>query len=81
LLHAVSFFYATYLTFPKHVDDLKSLQGSPYGLERKEAIPSFTSRLMLEMVLLDEVVEILPLPQFTGIWHGPSAFSSLNAFG
>jgi hypothetical protein len=39
LLHAVSFFSATYLTFPKHVHDLISLQGSPSGLERKETHP------------------------------------------
>jgi hypothetical protein len=79
LLHAVSFFYATYLTFPKHVDALKSPARVRHAVSNeKKPIPSFTSRFMRAMVLLDEVVEILPMPQFTGIWHGPSAFSSLS---
>jgi hypothetical protein len=30
--------------------------------------------------LLDEVVEILPLPQFTGIWHDPFRFQFLERF-
>jgi hypothetical protein len=39
LLHAVSFFYATYLTFPEHIHPFISLQSSPCCLKRKEAHP------------------------------------------
>jgi len=39
LLHAISLFYTTDLTFPKHVYRFISLQGLPRSLERKEAHP------------------------------------------
>src|SRR6266566_8990676 len=37
LLHAVSFFYAMYLTFPQHVHCFIFMYSSPRSLERKES--------------------------------------------
>ncbi len=39
LFHAVPFFYAMYLLFPKQVHRFISFQGSLRGIERKEAHP------------------------------------------
>ncbi len=50
----------TYLTFPKHVDDLS--QVLPSGLERKEAHPWLNKPFYEAMVLLHEIIEILSLP-------------------
>jgi hypothetical protein len=40
----------------------------------KKAIPNLTKRLMRAMVLLDQVIKILALPQYTRIWHHPLRF-------
>ena len=40
----------------------------------KKPIPSLTNRLMRAVILFDEVVEVLALPQFTRIWHDPFRF-------
>jgi hypothetical protein len=44
-------------------------------------MPGLTSRLMRAMVLFDEVVEVLALPQFTGIWHDLVCFQFPEGFG
>jgi hypothetical protein len=59
LLHAVSFFYAKDLPFPEHVHRFIALQGSPRGLERKEAHPEFDEPFNEAVILLDEVVEVV----------------------
>jgi hypothetical protein len=46
----------------------------------KKPIPSLTNRLMRAMVLFHEVVKILPLSQFTRIWHDPFRFHLLESF-
>ncbi len=46
----------------------------------KKPIPSLTNRMMRAMVLLDLVVKILALPQFTRIWHHPLRFQLLESF-
>ena len=33
------------------------------------------------MILLDEIVEVLPLPQFATVWQGPFRFQFLESFG
>jgi hypothetical protein len=32
------------------------------------------------MILLDQIVEILPLPQFASIWYQPLGFQLLESF-
>ena len=44
-------------------------------------MPGLTSRLMRAMVLFDEVVEELALPQFTGNRHDPVCFQLPEGFG
>lgn len=63
LFPAVPFFYALYLAFPQPVHRFLSFQGSPCGLERKEAHPELDESFHAAMVLLDEVGEVLPLSQ------------------
>jgi hypothetical protein len=60
----VSFFHVTHLTFPEHVHRFISLQSSPRTLHRKEAHCGLDQSFDKAMVLLDQVVEILDLPQF-----------------
>ncbi len=72
--HAVSFFYATDLPFPEHVHGSIPLQGAPRGRERKEAHSELDESFGEAMVLLDEVVEVFPLPQITRIWYDPFRF-------
>ena len=52
----VSFFHATHLPFPDHVHHLVALQGSPRGLERKEAHPWLDAPLDGAMILLDQII-------------------------
>src|SRR5205807_6815461 len=64
LPHDVSFFHTTHLPFPHHVHDLISLSRVPSGLKGKKAQPGFDASLDEAMVLFDDVVEVLDLPQF-----------------
>jgi hypothetical protein len=57
------------------------LQGSPRGLERKEAHPWLDEPFHEAMVLLDQVVEVLTLPQFTMVWLDPFRSQFLKSFG
>ena len=66
------------LFFLRHVSALTSacslfipLQGVPRGGERKEAHRELDESFDEAMVLLDEVVEIVTLPQFTRSRHNP----------
>ena len=68
------------LTFPEHVHRFISLQRSPRRLERKEAHLEFDEPFNEAVSLLDEVVEVLPLPQFTSVWHDPFRFQLLESF-
>jgi hypothetical protein len=82
MLHAISFFYATYLTFPQHVADLKTAASVRHAVShKKKPIPSLTSHLMRAMILLDDVVKILALPQFASAWHHSRRFQFLECFG
>src|SRR5260221_1100510 len=55
--------------------------GSPRGLERKEAHPELDESFHEAMVLLDQVVEVLTLPQFARVWHDAFRFQLLESFG
>ncbi len=52
----VSFFYATHLPFPDHVHHLVALQGSPRGLQRKEAHPWLDAPFDEPVIWLDEII-------------------------
>jgi hypothetical protein len=58
-----------------------SLQGSPRGLERKEAHPELDEPFHEAMILLDEVVEVFALTQCTGLGTIPSSCNWLKALG
>jgi hypothetical protein len=53
--------------------------GSPCGLERKETHPELDQPFDEAMILLDKVVEIFTLPQFTRAWHDPFRFELLKS--
>ena len=65
LPRAVPFFDAAHLPFPHHVHDLISLQGSPGALHRKEAQSRIDASFDEAVILFDDIVEILDLPQAT----------------
>ena len=46
----------------------------------KKPIPSLTKPFDEAVILLDEVVEVFALPQFTSIWHDPFRFQLLESF-
>jgi hypothetical protein len=56
------------------------LQRSPRRLERKEAHPQLDEPFHEAVILLDEIVEVLALPQFTSVWHDPFRFQLLERF-
>ncbi len=60
----VSFFHTMHLSPPKNVHPLVSLQRVPSGLKGKKAPPGFDASFDEAMILFDEVVEVLDLPQF-----------------
>ena len=68
LTGAVSFVHTLHLYFPYHVYHFIALQCSPCRVKRKEAHAWFNQSFDEAMVLFDKVVEVLALPQFTGIW-------------
>jgi hypothetical protein len=46
--------------------------------DEKKPLSSLTSRLMRAMILLDEIVEVLALPQFVKVWHATFRFQLLS---
>jgi hypothetical protein len=69
------------LPFPHHVHDFVSLEGSPRGLEGKEAHPRLRQSLDEAMILFDQIVEVLALPQFHVVRQGASRFEISYGFG
>ena len=49
----------------------------PGGLKGKEAQPGFDTSFDEAVILFDDVVEILDLPQFTAVGKSPLVFQSL----
>jgi hypothetical protein len=71
----------SHLPFPHHVHDLESLEGSPRGLDGKEAHPRFREAFDEPMVLLNEIAPVFDLPQFDSFWKDSSGFQISNRFG
>ena len=61
LTQYISFVHAIHLTLSDHVHHLITMQGSPRGLERKEAHPELDQPFDEAMVLLDKIVEVFTL--------------------
>src|SRR6266566_3039333 len=82
LLHAVSFFYATDLTFSEHVHRFISPARVRHAVSNeKKPIPSLTSRLMKRWSRSTRLLRYLLCRNSQGSGMIPSAFSSLKAFG
>jgi hypothetical protein len=77
----VPFSHSLHLALPKHVYHLVALQGSPRCLERKEAHPRLDEPFNEAVILFDQVVEVLDLPQFTGLGNGSLLFQFVEGFG
>ena len=58
--------YALHLPFPNHVHDLVPLQHSPRRFKREKAQPWLDESFDEAVILLDQVVELLHLAEFTG---------------
>ncbi|SRR5712692_4423951 len=78
LAENISFASSSHLSFPYHVHRLISLRGSPCRLERKKAHRGFGQTLDEAMILLNSVVEVLHLPQFTAFRDDPFGFEFLK---
>ncbi len=70
LTENISFIHPLHLSFPHEVYDFISLEGSPRTLKRKEAHPRLDESFDKAMILFDQIVEILALPQLTPFWNG-----------
>jgi hypothetical protein len=81
LTHDVPSFHPLHLSLPDHIPDLISLQGSPRALHRKEAQSRFDASFDEAVILFDDVVEILDLPQFTGVGNGSLCFQLTDGLG
>jgi len=77
----IPFYHALQLPFSQHVHHLVSLSGLPGGLEREKAHPRLRQPFDEAMVLFNEVIEILHLPQFTPFGEASSRFQFRERFG
>jgi len=77
----VSLPHTVYLPLANHVHHLVALQGSPRGLERKEAHPRLDQAFDKAMVLLNQVIQVFDLPQFDRFGKDSSRFELGNGFG
>lgn len=57
------------------------MEGSPRGFKREEAEPWFDQPFDEPMILFDEIVELLDLPQFTGCWNGTDCLEFVERLG
>ena len=64
LTQDISFAHAMHLALSDHVHHFIAAQGSPRGLERKEAHPELDPPFHEAMILLDDIVEVFTLTQF-----------------
>lgn len=81
LMLAVSFVYSLHLLFPNHVPHLVALQGSPRYFEGEEAKPWLDESLDEAMILFNQGVEVLALPQYTRCWNGTRCFQVVESLG
>jgi hypothetical protein len=64
LASSISFTHFSHVSFPEQIHDFISLKCSPCRLERKESQPWLHQSFDEAMVLFDQIVQILALPQF-----------------
>jgi hypothetical protein len=81
LLAAVSFVSPVHLPFPQHVHHLVPLQRSPRRLEGTEPQSWLDEPFDKAMILLDQIVEILHLPQVLCFGEESFGFQVLKRFG
>lgn len=65
LARAVSFVYPLHLPFPQHIPHLVAWSRLPRCLEGEKAHPRLRQPFDEAMILFDQIVEVLHLPQFT----------------
>ena len=75
------YFSATALTLSEHVHPFISLEGSPRGLERKEAHPWLDQSFDEAVILFKRIIEKLFYRNSQGPGMIPSVFNSFKAFG
>ncbi len=81
LAQNISLAYPSDLSLSHHVQDLVALSGSPRRLTRKEAHPRLDQPFDEPMILLNNVVEIFNLSQFTRFWNNLLFFQLLEGSG
>src|SRR5256885_9256006 len=77
----IAFCHPLYLSLPDHVHDLVALQGSPRRLEREKAHPRLRQAFNEPVILLDQIVEIFHLSQFTVCGKVPFRLKPIEGFG
>jgi hypothetical protein len=77
----VPFFYPIHLSLAKHMHTLISLERVPGRLKRKEAHSWLDQPFDEAVVLFDNIIKILLLPQFTRFWNGSFRFQFVVGFG
>src|SRR6266700_6687575 len=77
----VSFAHPSDLSLTNQVHDLVSLERSPCRLKGKEAHPGLDQPFDEAMVLLDQVIQVVDLPEFDTLGKYSSGFELGNGFG
>jgi len=77
----ISFCHALHLSLSDHVHDLEPLQRAPRRFEREKAHPWLRQTFDEPMILLDEIVEVLYLPQLDRFWKYSGGFELSNSLG
>jgi len=77
----ISFVHSLQLSFSHHVHDLISLYRSPPCLKGEETHIWFCQTLDETVILFNEVIEILHLPQFTAFRNESCCFEFVEGFG
>ena len=77
----LSFLHPSHLSFPDHVHDLISLEGSPCRFKRKEAQPRFDQPFDEAVVLFNEVVHVFDLSEFDRRGKDSAGFEVCHGFG
>jgi hypothetical protein len=77
----IAFYHPLYLALPDHVHDLEPLQGPPRGLEGKETHPWLRQTFDEPVILLDEIVEVFHLSQFTVCGKRLLCLKHIEGFG
>jgi hypothetical protein len=77
----ISFLHTVYLSLSHHIHRFVSLQRSPCRFKREEAKSWFDRPFDEAMILLDNSVEVLDLPQFTSLERASLGFQLVQSFG